>query len=100
MLALELYLDLQASIEDGLGLEIVALVEGAGQVPLNERNAVYRGVARAFAFAGKTRAGLPLEIDSQVPLASGLGSRRSCGACYGPALAQSQSEFRRWIRWG
>ena len=69
MLALELYLDLQASIEDGLGLEIVALGEGAGQVPLDECNAVYRGVARAFAFAGKTRAGLPLEIDSQVPLA-------------------------------
>ena len=68
MLALELYLDLQASIEDGLGLEIVAPGEGAGQVPLDERNAVYRGVARAFAFAGKTRAGLPLEIDSQIPL--------------------------------
>ena len=87
-------------------VEIVALGEGAGQVPLGERNAVYRGVARAFAFAAKTRAGLRLEIDNQIRWPNGLDSGRSCGACYGPvlvqspALAQNQSQFRRWMRWG
>ena len=57
-------------------VKIVALGEGAGQVPLGERNAVYRGVARAFAFAAKTRAGLRLEIDNQIRWPNGLDSGR------------------------
>ena len=73
-LALGLYLDLTATVEEGEGLEIIALGAGAGKVPLDERNAVYRGVARAYAIAGKTPRRLRLTIDSQIPLASGLGS--------------------------
>jgi homoserine kinase len=55
-------------------LEIAATGEGSASVPLDERNAVYQGVVRAYARAGKTPGRLRLAIDSQIPLASGLGS--------------------------
>ncbi len=73
-LALELYMDLTVEEGEGEGLEIAATGEGSGSVPLDERNAVYQGVARAYARAGKTPGRLRLVIDSQIPLASGLGS--------------------------
>ncbi|MCE2449976.1 MAG: hypothetical protein J4F35_16870 [Candidatus Latescibacteria bacterium] len=73
-LALELYMDLAVAESEGEGLEIVAMGEGSGSVPLDERNAVYQGVVRAYARAGKTPGRLSLAIDSQIPLASGLGS--------------------------
>ena len=73
-LALELYLDLAVEEGEGAGLEIAATGEGSGSVPLDERNAVYQGMMRAYARAGRTSGRLRLAIDSQIPLASGLGS--------------------------
>ena len=73
-LALELYMDLTVEESAGEGLEIAATGEGSGSVPLDERNAVYQAVMRAYARAGKTPGRLRLTIDSQIPLASGLGS--------------------------
>lgn len=73
-LALELYMDLAVEEGAGEGVEIAALGEGSASVPLDERNAVYQGVVRAYARAGKTPGRLRLAIDSQIPLASGLGS--------------------------
>ncbi len=73
-LALELYMDLAVAEDEGEGLEIVATGEGSGRVPLDERNAVYQGMMRAYARAGKKPRRLRLAIDSQIPLASGLGS--------------------------
>ena len=73
-LALELYMDLAVEEGEGEGLEIAATGEGSGSVPLDERNAVYQGMMRAYTRAGKTPGRLRLAIDSQIPLASGLGS--------------------------
>lgn len=73
-LALELYLDLAAEEGAGAGLEIAATGEGSAKVPLDERNAVYQGMLCAYARAGQTPGRLRLTIDSQIPLASGLGS--------------------------
>ena len=73
-LALELYLDLTVEEGEGEGLEIAATGEGNESVPLDERNAVYQGVMQAYVRAGKTPGRLRLAIDSQIPLASGLGS--------------------------
>ena len=73
-LALELYMDLTVEESAGEGLDIAATGEGSGSVPLDERNAVYQGVMRAYMRAGKTPGRLRLTIDSQIPLASGLGS--------------------------
>ena len=73
-LALELYMDLTVEESAGEGLEIAATGEGSASVPLDERNAVYQGVMRAYMRAGKTPGRLRLTIDSQIPLASGLGS--------------------------
>lgn len=73
-LALELYMDLMVEESAGEGLEIAATGEGSASVPLDERNAVYQGMMRAYARAGKTPGRLRLVIDSQIPLASGLGS--------------------------
>ena len=73
-LALELYMDLTVEESAGEGLEIVATGEGSASVPLDERNAVYQGMMRAYERAGKKPRRLRLAIDSQIPLASGLGS--------------------------
>ena len=73
-LALELYMDLTVEEGEGEGLEIAATGEGSGSVPLDERNAVYQGMMRAYAWVGKKPRRLRLTIDSQIPLASGLGS--------------------------
>lgn len=73
-LALELYMDVAVEEGPGEGLEIVATGEGSAHVPLDERNAVYQAVVRAYARAGQTPGRLRLTIDSQIPLASGLGS--------------------------
>ena len=73
-LALGLYLDLTVCEEDGEGLEISVVGEGLGQVPLDERNVVYRGIAQAYSKVGRTPGRLKLEIHSEIPLASGLGS--------------------------
>jgi len=67
-------MDLTVEEGEGEGLEIAATGEGSGSVPLDERNAVYQGMMRAYARAGKTPGRLRLAIDSQIPLASGLGS--------------------------
>ncbi len=73
-LALGLYLDLTVCEEDGEGVEITVGGEGVGLVPLDERNAVYRGIAQAYSKVGRTPGRLRLEIHSEIPLASGLGS--------------------------
>ena len=103
-MALGLYLDLTVSLEDGEGLQITALGEGAGKVPLHERNTVYQGMARAFAIVGKKPSGLlRLTIESQIPLASGLGSSSAAlvaGLAAGFALAGAPIDREQILREG
>lgn len=73
-LALGLYHRLEVWEEAGEGLEIRASGEGAQDVPLDERNLVYRAMRRVFALAGRAPGRLRLDSHSQIPLAAGLGS--------------------------
>ena len=102
-LALGLYMDVVVAAEEGEGLEIVALGEGRGVVPHNERNAVYQGVAKAYAAAGQTPGRLKLEIASQIPLASGLGSSSAAlvaGLAAGTALCGVELDREELLRQG
>ena len=102
-LALELYMDLVVEEREGEGLEIAATGEGSASVPLDERNVVYQGVVRACARAGKTPGRLHLAIDSQIPLASGLGSSSAAliaGLAAGAKLCDQEMDREAILRQG
>jgi homoserine kinase len=73
-LALSLYHRLTAVEIDGAGLEIRTSGQGAGVVPPDGDNAVYRAMAQAFAATGHQPGRLLLECRNDIPLARGLGS--------------------------
>ena len=102
-LALGLYLDIRASEQEGTGLEIVASGEGRGLVPLDHNNAVYKGLARAYAEFGRTPGKIVLEIASDIPLASGLGSSAAAlvaGLAAGATLCGEMPDREDLVRWG
>lgn len=75
-LALELRNTVELAEADGPArLVVEAAGEGAGRVPLNERNLIARAAERVFALTGRRPAGcLMLRTYSAIPLGSGLGS--------------------------
>ena len=102
-LALGLYLDITATEQEGTGLEIVAKGEGRGQVPLDQNNAVYKGITRACTEVGGALGRIALEISSDIPLASGLGSSSAAlvaGLAAGAALCGETPASEDLMRWG
>ena len=78
-LALDLRHRLTVVEETGRGLSIEAMGEGAGTVPLDESNAVYRSMAQVFAQTGYGPGRLILQSDNRIPLSAGLGSSAAAG---------------------
>lgn len=75
-LALSLYLRVVVE-ESATGFEVIPTGEVAGKVPCDETNFIVR-VARSVAeHRGQHLSGARLEVDSQIPLARGLGSSSS-----------------------
>jgi homoserine kinase len=76
-LALSLYLRVEVEPQTG-GFEIIPSGEGAEKVPLNESNLIVRSARYVAAERGKQALpGGRLRVDSQIPLARGLGSSSS-----------------------
>ena len=77
---LALALDLRNVVEltdlgEGSGLELTAEGEGAGRVPLDSRNLIYRAAAGVFERVGRGPAGrLRVRALNRIPLGSGMGS--------------------------
>jgi homoserine kinase len=78
-LALSLYLRIEVEPR-GSGFEIVPTGEGAEKVPLDESNLILRAARYVAAERSRGKRDLPgarLRVDSQIPLARGLGSSSS-----------------------
>ncbi|HZJ06649.1 MAG TPA: homoserine kinase [Nocardioidaceae bacterium] len=58
----------------GSGVAITVTGEGAGQVPVDEQNLVYRASARAFMQMGREVPSLSLRCENLIPHGRGLGS--------------------------
>jgi homoserine kinase len=78
-LALSLYHRVEVREEEGEGLELRVLGEGAGALPPDRTNPVCQAMDRVLVAAGYRPGRLVLECSSQIPLARGLGS--SAAAC-------------------
>ncbi len=77
-MALSIYNHVTISREDGAPLRISATGPAATpDIPVDERNLVYKAVARVFELAGKQPKGIKLELELESPLARGLGSSAS-----------------------
>jgi homoserine kinase len=75
-LALSLYLRVEVEPQTG-GFEIIPAGEGAEKVPLDESNLIVRSARYVAAERSQGKKALPgarLRVDSQIPLARGLGS--------------------------
>jgi homoserine kinase len=75
-LALALYLRVEIEPRKR-GLEVIPSGEGAEKIPLDESNLIVRAARYVAAERSRGQAELPgatLRIDSQIPLARGLGS--------------------------
>lgn len=87
-LALELYDDLSAEINDGAALRISVTGEGADTVPTDDSHLVVRSMARGFREAGlDLPEGLQLTCHNRIPHGRGLGSS-SAAIVGGLALAR------------
>jgi homoserine kinase len=78
-LALSLYLRIEVEPRDR-GFEIIPTGEGAEKVPLDESNLMIRAARYVAAERSRGKRDLPgarLRVDSQIPLARGLGSSSS-----------------------
>ena len=102
-LALSLYYKLSVTEEEGDGLEIEAVGEGAGGVPRDEGNVVYRGICRSFELVGSRPRRLNLKSDNEIPLAAGLGSSAAAylaGLAAGMLLSGQQVDREALIQLG
>ncbi|MBI3426100.1 MAG: homoserine kinase [Acidobacteria bacterium] len=75
-LALALYLRLEVEPQSG-GFEIIPTGEGAASVPRDESNLMIRAARFAAEARRQTLPGARIRVDSQIPLARGLGSSSS-----------------------
>lgn len=75
-LALSLYLRLEVEPQTG-GFEIIPSGEGAASVPRDESNLMIRAALFAAEARRQTLPGARIRVDSQIPLARGLGSSSS-----------------------
>ena len=73
---LGLALDLwnHVGVSPSTSLEITIEGEGAGHLPINSRNLIYRSAVRAAREIGTTLPPLRLEMKNAIPLTRGLGS--------------------------
>ncbi|TYO95549.1 homoserine kinase [Desulfallas thermosapovorans] len=86
-MALELYNIVEFSkITRGLVVEVEG--EGAGNLPCNESNLVYRAAKRVFDRAGYAPAGLRIRLINGIPVGRGLGS--SAAAVIGGIIAANR----------
>lgn len=77
-MALSIYNHVTISQVEGAPLTISATGSAATpDIPVDERNLVYRAVAQVFQLAGKSTAGINLKLQLESPLARGLGSSAS-----------------------
>lgn len=80
-LALDLHDEVTASVSDRLEIT----VDGADEVPTDERHLVYRSMVEAFTVMGVSTPGLRLHCRNRIPHGRGLGS--SSAAIVAGALA-------------
>lgn len=99
-LALKLYNKVEF-IETGNELDIECTGEGRGEIPTDESNIVYKTAELVFRQVGYSPQGLKIRIDSQIPLARGLGSSAAaiiCGAVAANKLSGSLLGEREILR--
>ncbi|MBE3594453.1 MAG: homoserine kinase [Candidatus Carbobacillus altaicus] len=74
-MAVELFLNVQATFGGGEGIDVRAMAEGGeDRVPRDERNLIYQSMVRLFQAAKEPMPNVHLVIESDIPLTSGLGS--------------------------
>jgi homoserine kinase len=88
-LALSLYDDLDVSIADGGGVEVVVEGQGAGELDTGEGHLVVKAMRRAFDRMGTPQpGGIRLRCHNRIPHARGLGSS-SAAICAGILAARA-----------
>ncbi|MCI0622884.1 MAG: homoserine kinase [Acidobacteria bacterium] len=73
-LALQLYLRVELRQTGNSRPEFQLFGEGAGELPANEENLLWKVMNRVFDGEKQTLPGVHLRIDNQIPIARGLGS--------------------------
>jgi homoserine kinase len=90
-LALSLYDDIDASLADGGGVEVVVTGEGAGELDTGEGHLVVKAMRAAFDRMGAPQPdGIRLRCHNRIPHARGLGSS-SAAICAGILAARALS---------
>ena len=90
-LALSLYDDIDASLADGGGVEVVVTGEGAGELDTGEGHLVVKAMRAAFDRMGTPQPdGIRLRCHNRIPHARGLGSS-SAAICAGILAARALS---------
>jgi homoserine kinase len=90
-LALSLYDDIDASLADSGGVQVVVTGEGAGELDTGEGHLVVRAMRRAFDRMGTPQpGGIRLRCHNRIPHARGLGSS-SAAICAGILAARALS---------
>lgn len=84
-IACTIYNDLAVTLTQTPGLTIDIQGEGAGAIPANEKNIVWKAVQRVFQEAGFSYQGVHIAMHNHVPMARGLGS--SAAAIVGGLVA-------------
>lgn len=92
-LALEIFTEVWVQPAPALAIEHAG--QGAGTVPLDERNLIYQSFARYFQEVGRPTPVVELRVTTEIPLARGLGSSAAAvvaGLFAGSALAATIGE--------
>ncbi|WP_336208394.1 homoserine kinase [Nonomuraea sp. LPB2021202275-12-8] len=91
-LALSLYDEVEASLDEGGGVQVVVEGEGAGELDTGEGHLVVRAMRRAFdRMKVPQPAGIRLRCRNRIPHARGLGSS-SAAICAGILAARALAE--------
>jgi homoserine kinase len=72
-MALSFYDSYEAEVVSS-GLEISVVGEGAGDIPLDESNLIYKSLALVFNKLGKKVPGLKIRCENNIPHGRGMGS--------------------------
>ncbi len=76
-MAISIYNEMELDIDRSASLTINIEGEGANELPCDESNLVYQGIAEVFKRADEEIPGLKLNLHNNIPLESGLGSSAS-----------------------
>ena len=94
-MALSFY-DEYTATETASGLEIVVNGEGAGDIPLDESNLIYRSLELVFKQLGKKVPGLKITCENNIPHGRGMGSSGAAvagGVMLAAGLLQDEIEI-------